>query len=88
MAQELQMTLEQIEAHLKAANLEQYDKPQGQPGGAAAPQQDLAAILKRICAVYKAIKPILTVVVNFPLIPASIKNAIKTFMNVMNSICP
>lgn len=80
------MTLEQIEAHIKAANLEQYDKPAAH--AAAAPQQDLASTLKRICAVYKAIKPILQVVANFPLLPASIKNAIKSFMNVMNSICP
>lgn len=88
--EEKQMTLEQIEAHLKAANIEQYDKPQAQPGTAAAPAPalDLSAQLKRICAVYKAIKPILTVVLNFPLIPASIKNAIRTFMNVMNGICP
>jgi len=83
---EKQMTLEQIEAHIKAANLEQYEH---QPAhAAAAPQLDLAGQLKRICSVYKAIKPILQVVVNFPLIPSSIKNAIKTFMNVMNTICP
>ncbi|MEO6733764.1 MAG: hypothetical protein ABIN01_21250 [Ferruginibacter sp.] len=87
---EKQMTLEQIEAHIKAANFEQYDKPQAHAGTAAAPAAalDLGAQLKRICAVYKGIKPILTVVVNFPLIPTSIKNAIKTFMSVMNSICP
>ena len=79
--QEPQMTLEQIEAHIKSANLDQFNQPQAQT-------QDLAAQLKKVCTVYKAIKPVLQVLVNFPLIPASIKNAIKTFMSVMNTICP
>lgn len=76
-----QMTLEQIEAHIKSANLEQFNQPHAQA-------QDLGAQLQKVCKVYKAIKPILQAVVSFPLIPGSIKNAIKTFLSVMNTICP
>ncbi len=81
-----QMTLEQIESHIKSANLEQYDKPQAR--GVTAAQQDLTGQLQKICGIYKGIRPILQVISNFPIIPASIKNAIKTFMKVMDSICP
>ena len=79
--QEQQMTLEQIEAHIKSSNLEQFNQPQAQT-------QDLSAKLKKACNVYKGIKPILQVLVAFPLIPASIKNALKTFVSVMDTICP
>ncbi len=79
--QEPQMTLEQIEAHIKSANLEQFNQPHAQA-------QDLSAQLQKVCQIYKVIKPILQAVLSFPLIPSSIKNAIKTFVNVMNTICP
>ncbi len=84
--QEHQMTLEQIEAHIKSANLEQFDKPQAKEMAGA--QQDLAGKLKQVCGIYKGIRPILQAVVNFPLVPSSIKNALKAFMKVMDTICP
>lgn len=79
--QEPQMTLEQIETHIKSANLEQFNQPHAQA-------QDLGAQLQRVCQVYRGIRPILQAVVNFPLIPGSIKNAIRSFLSVMNTICP
>ena len=82
------MTLEQIEAHLKSANIEQYASQGEAKGVAPAASLDLGATLKKICGVYRGIRPILVVVVNFPLIPASVKNAIRTFMSVMDPICP
>lgn len=82
--QEQPLTLEQIETHLKKANLEQYTHS----AQAEAKAIDLGAQLKKICGVYRGVRPILQVVVNFPLIPASIKNALKTFMSVMDPICP
>jgi len=87
MPEQQQMTLEQLEAHLKKGNIEQF----ATNGGATA-QTDAAAaapadVLKKICGAYKVIKPILTIVLNFPLIPSSVKNAIRTFMNIMNGIC-
>ncbi len=78
------MTLEQLEAHLKKANLDQFVQPQGAKGAAI----DLGAQLQRICGIYRGIRPILQVIVNFPLIPESIKKAIRTFMSVMDGICP
>lgn len=79
------MTLEQIEAHIQSANLDQYDKPQMEGIDA---QQDLQAVLQRICKIYGVVKPILEAILNFPLIPASVKKALRIFMKVMDAICP
>lgn len=78
------MTLEQIEAHIQSANLQQFEAKQ-QPGAQA---EGLADQLKKVCSVYKAIRPVLKAVISFPLIPGSIKNAIRTFMSVLDTICP
>lgn len=87
--QEPEITLEQIEDHIKKANLEQYDDSRRTEGMAAAgAQQDLAGQLQKVCGIYRGIRPVLKVLLNFPLIPGSIKKALKTFVNVMDSICP
>ena len=86
MANGQNLTLEQIEAHIKEANLDQYDKPVA--AHVKGTQQDLAAQLQKVCGIYKGIRPILLAVIAFPLVPASIKKAIKTFMSVMDNICP
>lgn len=80
-----QMTLEQIEEHLQNANLEQYDKPQASGVDA---QQDIGDQLQKICGIYRGIRPILEIISKFPLLPRSIRKAIKTFMTVLDSICP
>lgn len=84
------MSYEQIKAHLKQADLQQYEREEAGDFTAAAPN-DMASLtekLKRVCNVYQGIKPILQAVVNFPFLPAAIRNGLKTFMNVMNAICP
>jgi hypothetical protein len=79
--QDQNMTLEQIEAHIQSANLEQFNQPQA---GTA----DISGQLKKVCTVYRSIRPVLNAVVNFPLIPGSIKAALKTFMTVLDPTCP
>lgn len=83
--EEKEMTLEQIEAHIQNAKMEQFEV-----GSSTAASEALApvAVLQKVCGVYKAIRPILAVIVNFPLIPESIKKAIRTFMGVMDGLCP
>lgn len=77
------MTLEQIEAHLQQANLSQFDKPKAD--FTVPPPGD---VLKEVCKVYNAIRPIIAVIVNFSLTPPSIKSGLTTFMKVMDGICP
>ena len=81
--EEQNMTLEQIEAHIKSSNIEQFN--QQQPSAQA---QDITAQLQRVCGAYRAIRPVLNAVLGFPLIPGSIKTPLKTFMSVLNTICP
>jgi hypothetical protein len=83
-----QLTFEQVDAHIKSANLKEFEA-----GGAkhfkggdvkAAP----ADVLQKVCGIYNVVKPILSIIANLPLIPAKWKEAVKTFMNLMNTICP
>jgi hypothetical protein len=81
-----QMTYEQIEAHVISANLEQFEKPQAT--GTEGAQADLAGQLQKVCGIYKVVRPILKAVLAIPLIPEVIKKPIRTFVTVMDSICP
>lgn len=84
MPNEKEWSLEQIEAHLQNADIDQFQE-YGEAGAAAV---NPAALLSRVCGAYRAIKPILRVILNFPLIPSSIKNAIRTFMSILDTLCP
>lgn len=81
-----QWTLEQVEAHLQKANLDQFNQPRA--AAVASTQENIGDILEKVCGVYRGIKPILDILKNFPFIPASIKKALTTFMSVLDSICP
>lgn len=85
---EQQMTLAQVEQHLDKANMEQFDKLPAGVAGAQGDAASLSGVLQKVCGVYKAVRPILSIIVNFPLLPEKIKNAVKTFMKVMDSVCP
>lgn len=80
------MSYEQIEQHLKSANLEQYDKPQAAGAGADA-QQDLASQMQRVCGVFRAVKPILQGIGSIPFLPSNIKSAINTLVSVLSGVC-
>ena len=81
-------TFEEVDAHIKNADLAPFA-----PGGAhhaatRAVGATAQAIPANICAAYKIVKPILNLLLNIPLIPASWKAALKVFMGVLNAICP
>lgn len=42
----------------------------------------------QLCVYYKAVKPILEMVINFPFFPASWKNVVSGFTSVLNVMCP
>ena len=77
-------TFEEVDKHIEAADLSPF-----QPGGrfhtargAAVPQA-----VPQICPIYKIVRPIFLVVTNLP-IPKKWKDAIKTFMEVLDALCP
>lgn len=84
--QDPKMTYEQIAAHVKELDLAEFEKPQAAGMGDA--QADLAGKLQQVCKIYKGIRPIIQAILDFPLIPNAIKKPLRTFMNVMDTICP
>lgn len=81
-------TFEEIDQHIKAANLAQFETGGANHFTAAAVAASPADVLKKLCAIYKVIRPILVALSAFPFIPASWKSAIKVFMSLMDTLCP
>ena len=81
------LTFEEVDKHIQQADLSAF-----QPGGkhhlSAAAAANPAAVLPNVCGAYQVIRPILALVANLPIIPKKWKDAIKAFMQVMDTICP
>ena len=82
------VTFEEIDAHINKANLDVF-----KPGGAkhfAAPAVAASPgdVLTKVCGIYHVIKPILQGVLLIPFIPTKWKDAIRTFMSLMDTLCP
>lgn len=48
---------------------------------------DISGKLKKICSIYKSVKPVLGIINSIPFIPGNVKSAVKAFANVLDSIC-
>jgi len=80
-------TFEEVDKHIQATDLSAF-----QPGGrhhvAATAAANPTLALPNVCAIYKVVKPILTIVATIPLIPQKWRDAIKTFIQVLETLCP
>ena len=79
--QEDQMTFEE---------LMQLDRELSQENFSAMPEAgalDVAGKLKQVCSIYKKIRPVFNVVASFPLLPGSVKSAVKALMGVLDTVC-
>lgn len=85
MSQTHEITFEEVNRHFEQADLSQFNAT---APSASAASVNPADVLKKVCAAYKIIKPFLSLVVGFPLIPSSWKNAINSFTGVLNTVCP
>lgn len=77
------MTFEQIDAHIKKIDFSKYEGKSPSTAEIAANPGD---VLKRICGIYRGVRPILSIVLNLP-IPTAWKNAVRIFLGAMDSIC-
>jgi hypothetical protein len=82
------ITFEEIDKHINSLNLQDF-----QTGGkghftAAAVAASPGDVLKKVCTIYRAIRPILIGLENFPLIPKKWRDALKTFTTLMDTLCP
>lgn len=81
---ERELSFEEVDRQIQALNLSEAEEGAGRMQAAAATP---AAILPQICPIYRAIRPILAGLLNLP-IPNAWKQAIRTFMRLMDLICP
>ncbi len=79
---------EQINAAIEALDLKKF-----QPGGSHHfTGEDVAKspgdVLKKLCELYRHLRSIIEAIGNFPLLPKKWRDAIKTFMSLLDTICP
>lgn len=48
---------------------------------------DIAGKLKKICSIYKSVKPVISIITSIPFIPGNVKAAIRAFMAVLDTVC-
>lgn len=82
MSQKHEITFEEVNRHFEQADLSQFSS--NGPSASAAGINPADA-LKKIASAYKVIKPFLSLVTSFPLIPSSWKAAINSFTSVMGA---
>jgi hypothetical protein len=88
MADPKELTFEAIDEHIRKANLSAFE-----PGGAHHVTREMVAAapanaLANVCRIYHVIKPILQGLLLVPFIPAAWKAAIRTFIALMDTLCP
>ena len=81
------LTFEEVDKHIQNADLSSL-QPGGQFHVSSSTAATPAAALPNVCAAYKVVKPILTLVAALPIIPQKWKDAIKAFMGILDALCP
>lgn len=85
---EKQLTFEEVNAHFEKADLNVFEQNGKHHFTAEMAIGNPAGVLQSVCKIYKVVRPFLDLVSNIPLIPATWKAAIKTFMGLMDQLCP
>jgi hypothetical protein len=82
------VTFEDIDKHINALHLADFQAGGKSHFNAAAVSANPADVLKKVCEVYRGIRPILIALESFPLLPKKWRDALKTFTNLMDTLCP
>ena len=48
---------------------------------------DIAGKLKKICSIYRSVKPVISIITSIPFIPGNVKAAVRAFTTVLDSVC-
>ena len=78
-----QLTFEAVDRHIAKVRL-----GKGRRLSPAAIHADPAAAIGQICPIYKKVRPILELILRTPLLPKKWKDAIRTLMSILDSLCP
>ena len=79
------MTFHQLNEHAEKLELEGMAEAFIIPEGAKAGPEE---ILQKICGIYQKVRPFLEVVASLFFIPKKWRDAIKTFMSILDGLCP
>lgn len=82
---ERELSFEEIDRQIQGLKLPEEKKVASKAGKAAAASP--ADIIAQICPIYQAIRPILKSLLSLP-IPKKWKDAIRTFMRLLDLVCP
>ena len=83
-----EITFEEIDRHINALDLNAFQAGGKHHFTAEAALAAPGDVLKKICTVYKAIRPILIAIEKFPLLPKKWRDALKTFTDALDKLCP
>jgi len=81
-------TFEEVDKAVQSADLTPFQQGGRHHFTAAAVAVSPGDVLKKICAAYKIVRPIMALIAGLPLIPSKWKEVVKTFMGLMDSLCP
>lgn len=81
---EREYSFEEVDRQIQSLDLSGAEKGVSAKGVAAASP---ANIIGQVCPIYRAIRPILQGLLSLP-IPTAWKNAIRTFIRLMDLVCP
>ena len=85
---EKQVTFEEVNAHFEQADLSHFEKGGKNHFTGTEALTNPTNVLQSVCAIYRTVRPFLSLVLSLPLIPASWKNALRTFVTLMDQLCP
>jgi hypothetical protein len=82
------VTFEEIDKQINALNIKDFEAGGKHHFTAQAVAASPGDVLKKVCTIYRAIRGVLIALENFPLIPKKWRDALKTFTNLMDTLCP
>lgn len=85
---ENEITFEQINDHINKADLSIF-KTGGEKHFRSADVKTASGdVLQKVCSIYQVVRPVLQGILLIPFLPVKWKEAIKTFISLMDTLCP
>ncbi|MEZ5015916.1 MAG: hypothetical protein R2800_02615 [Flavipsychrobacter sp.] len=88
MSKENAMNYQDLDSHINNLDLSDFEPGAKHHFDAEAVSLDPSSVLKKICKLYRGIRPILVAITKIPLIPGKFTKPLKTFIKLMDTLCP
>lgn len=75
-------------SYFEKLNLSEFKKGGKKYFTAADVKKNPGEVIEKICSIYRKVRPFLILILSIPFIPKKIKEAIKTFIDLMDKLCP